>query len=76
MSDHHEDHHQAIDTTGLLQEADDQMPLKIREIDLIKHNPKLFASHPYDFGDTLSILGGFKFTLCAVGGAAFSYWYY
>lgn len=52
------------------------MPFKIREIDLIKHNPKLFAAYPYDLGNTLEILGGFKFALCAVGGAAFSYWYY
>jgi hypothetical protein len=45
----HDDHHEHTNPHAI-QESDEQMPHKIREIDLIKHNPNLFHVKLTDLG--------------------------
>lgn len=59
-----------------IQESDDQMPLKIREIELIKHNPNMFHVSLFDLGQAYQILGGASWLASATAGGLFGYWYY
>lgn len=76
MSDHHDHGHHEPDTRGLAQEADEDMSLKIREISLIKHHPKLFWLYPWNLSTTYATLGGIKTDVCGILGGGFAWWYY
>ena len=69
------DSHERVNLNNI-QEADDQMPYKIRPIDLIKYNPNLFHMWVYDPSNILNTLGGVKFEATALAGGFFGYWYY
>lgn len=75
MGGHGHDEHQRTNPNAI-QESDDQMPLKIREIELIKHNPNMFHASPFNLGTTYQILGGFSWLASATAGGLFGYWYY
>ena len=71
---HTDDHHQGNDKN--MSETDEDMPFKIRPIDLIKYNPNLFHMWIYDPSNIINTLGGIKFELSALSGGVFGYWYY
>ena len=49
MGQGHDDHHHGPKTNpNAIQESDDQLPLRVREIELIKHNPNLFHVDLFD----------------------------
>ena len=50
--------------------------MKIRPIELIKHNPNMFHMWIYDPTNIWNTLGGVKYAATAGAGAGFSYWYY
>ena len=58
------------------QETDEDMPLKIRPIDLIKYNPNMFHLWIYNPANVMNILGGGKTEVSALVGGLFGYWYY
>lgn len=72
----HDDHHHVHTNPHAIQESDEQMPLKIREIDLIKHNPNMFHVSLFDVGQAYSILGGASWLASTATGGLFGYWYY
>lgn len=47
----HDDHHHEHTNPNAIQELDEQLPHKIREIEFIKHNPNLFHVSPFDAGN-------------------------
>lgn len=59
-----------------IRENDEEMPLKIRQIDLIKYNPNLFHMWIFDPSNIFNTLGGFKYAITASTGAFLSYYYY
>ena len=71
----HDSHHEKTNPHAV-QEADSDLPLRIRSIDLIKHNPNLFHVPFGDLGAFVSILGGSSFVGSAAFGGLFGYWYY
>jgi len=52
------------------------MPLKIREIDLIKHNPNMFHVSPFNPSGAYQILGGNSWLISTTVGGLFGYWYF
>ena len=48
----------------------------IQPIELVKHNPNVFWVNPWHYGESLEILGGFKFGLFTVAGASLSVAYF
>lgn len=73
---HHGDHHGVHGNENNIQESDESLPFKIREIELIKHNPNLFHLWIYNPSNIWQILGGTPYAVCAFSGAYFSWWYY
>lgn len=69
---HHGEHH----NPNAIQEADDQLPLRVRSIELIKHNPNLFHLDPFNPKNAFEILGGVPWAASTAIGATFGYWYY
>ena len=52
-----------------IQEADAELGLRIRPIELIKHNPQVFYLNFFDFSNHYEVVGGAKtFAFAAVGG--------
>ena len=70
------DSHAAHTNPRAIQEADGELPQRIRSIELIKHNPNLFHVGLTDVSTLFNILGGSAFELSTFTGAAFGYWYY
>ena len=62
-------------TTNNIQEDDATLSHRIREIELIKHNPQLFYVNPFDLNNIYEIAGGAKTCAFAVvaGGLSLSY---
>ena len=53
MGHGHDDHpHGQHTNLNAIQEADEQLPLRIREIEFIKHNPNLFHAELFDVKST------------------------
>jgi len=71
----HEESHQQTNPNAI-QESDEQMPLKIREIDLVKYNPNMFHVGIFDVSKGLNILGGASWLLSTAAGGLFGYWYF
>lgn len=71
---HHDDHHKGNEHN--LSETDEDMPFKIRPIDLIKYNPNLFHMWVYDPANVINTLGGIKYEITALTGGLIGYWYY
>lgn len=76
MGHGHDDHHHERTNPHAIQEQDSNLPLRIREIDLIKYNPNLFHVSLFDACNGYQILGGNSFLACEVLGGLFGYWYY
>ena len=73
----HDNHgHESHTNPHAVQEADHELPARIRSIELIKHNPNIFHVDLFDFGKGVEIAGGNGFLLSTFAGAAFGYWYY
>ena len=58
------------------QESDQDLPFKIRPIQLVMHNPNIFWVNPYDVGKSFQVLGGVGFLCSALTGAGISTAYY
>ena len=58
-----------------VQEADKDLPARIRSIEFIKHNPNLFHV-PLGLSEGYQLLGGASWLGCTAAGAGFGYWYY
>lgn len=73
-----QDHHDSHSHTNphAVQEADSELPQRIRSIELIKHNPNLFHVGLGDVSKLFHIYGGFSTLACEFAGAAFGYWYF
>lgn len=69
------DHHEKINSHAIV-EADNELSLRIRGIELVKHNPNIFHVDLFDFGKGYEILGGSGWLGSTLTGAAFGYWYY
>jgi hypothetical protein len=52
------------------------LPLKIREIDLIKYNPNMFHVDISDLNTGFQILGGASWAATTATGGLFGYWHY
>lgn len=74
MGGHGHDNHGQTNPNAI-QESDSNMPLKIREINLIKFNPNMFH-RPLFCPKNLEILGGVDTLATTAIGGAFGYWYY
>ena len=48
MSHGHHGHHGEHVNAHAIQETDEQLPLRVRSIELIKHNPNLFHVNAFD----------------------------
>ena len=74
----HDSHDHGHEKTNphAIQEADNQLPLRIRSIDFIKHNPNIFHVGLGDVSTGLEILGGNAFLASAFAGASFGWWYF
>jgi hypothetical protein len=75
MGHGHHDTHEHVNHHAT-QEADDQLPLRVRPIELIKHNPNLFHVSPFDLPAVFEILGGAPFAASTALGGALGFWYY
>ena len=75
MGHGHDDHHDGGNDHNI-KESDEDLPLRIRSIDLIKYNPNLFHVWIYDPSSILNILGGTKYLATAATGGLLGYWYY
>mgnify|MGYP001806577723 CR=1 FL=1 len=73
--DDHHGHHEHVNPHATT-EADDQLLLRVRPIELIKHNPNLFHVSPFDAPQVYSILGGLPWALSTAAGGFLGYWYY
>jgi len=58
MGGHGHDNHHHHANPNAIQEPDETLPLRIREIDLIKYNPNLFYVSISDLPKAFDILGG------------------
>ncbi|CAI2375946.1 unnamed protein product [Moneuplotes crassus] len=58
------------------QETDQDLPFKIRPIQLVMHNPNFFWVHPLDTSKSIQVLGGAGFLFSAFAGAGISLTYY
>ena len=76
MSHGHHGHHGEHVNAHAIQETDEQLPLRVRSIELIKHNPNLFYVNALDPVSVFQILGGTSWALSAGAGAFFGFWYY
>ena len=74
----HDSHDHGHEKTNphAIQEADNQLPFRVRSIDLIKHNPNIFHVGLGDLNTGLEILGGNGFLASAFAGASFGWWYF
>lgn len=52
------------------------MPLRIREINLIKYNPNMFHVGLFDVPKVYETIGGHSTLACEAIGGLFGYWYY
>lgn len=75
MGHDHHDHGHVKTNSHAIPEGDGELPLRIRSIELIKHNPNLFHVPLFD-SQGYEILGGAGWLTGTVAGAAFGYWYY
>ena len=57
-------------------EADNELPLRIRSIDFIKHNPNVYHVPISNVSKAYEILGGNAWLATTITGAAFSSWYF
>ena len=71
----HDEHHHEHTNPNAVQEADKDLPARIRSIEFIKHNPNLFHV-PLGVSEGYQILGGASWLSTTVAGGAFGYWYY
>eukprot|EP00350_Pseudokeronopsis_sp_OXSARD2_P004344 CAMPEP_0170544932 /NCGR_PEP_ID=MMETSP0211-20121228/3508_1 /TAXON_ID=311385 /ORGANISM="Pseudokeronopsis sp., Strain OXSARD2" /LENGTH=156 /DNA_ID=CAMNT_0010848701 /DNA_START=12 /DNA_END=479 /DNA_ORIENTATION=+ len=69
-------HHHIPGNENNIPESDEELVNKIRNIELIKHNPNLFHVWAFNPVNVFNILGGLDYTLCAGFGTYFGYWYY
>lgn len=76
MGHDHHGSHGAHTNPHATQEADNELSLRIRPIELIKHNPNLFHVGFFDLNNGFQILGGTGWLASTFTGAAFGYWYY
>lgn len=74
----HDSHSHGHEKTNshAIQEADNELPQRIRSIELIKHNPNLFHVELFDLSKGYEILGGSGWLSTTLAGASFGYWYY
>ena len=75
----HEENHQVHKRTNASKkifEPDEQMPLKIRPIELIKHNPNMFHIEVSDMPKIYEILGGHEWLGSTVFGGILGWFYY
>lgn len=73
----HDSHdHHGHTNPHAIQEADSELPRRIRSIELIKHNPNIFHVPLSDVSAGYQILGGHAWGASTFTGAAFGYWYY
>jgi hypothetical protein len=72
----HHDHNQAHGNPNNIKESDDEIVSKIREIELIKHNPNLFWLWVYNPVNIYNILGGYKWAASASIGGLAGWWYF
>lgn len=73
--DHHGHGHEKTNPHAV-QEADKDLPLRIRSIDFIKHNPNLFHVPLSNLSAGYEILGGNAWLASTVTGVAFGWWYF
>ncbi len=59
-----------------LKEEDNELSLKIRPIEFIKHNPQLFHLDPFDPNNLFQCAGGLKTTVFAVTGGLIALSYF
>ena len=71
---HHEIHHPR--NPNNVKEDDSEMAGKIRQIELIKHNPKLFYMNTFDVNNISTCLGGWKSHFLTLDGAVAGWLYY
>jgi hypothetical protein len=72
----HDAHHNEHVNAHATPEADADLPLRIRSIEFIKHNPNLFHVPLSNVGTAYEILGGTGWLGSTIAGASFGYWYY
>ena len=70
------DHGHSKTNPHAIEEADKDLPLRMRSIELIKHNPNIFNVGLTDACAGYTILGGGAWLASTVAGAGFGYWYY
>ncbi len=71
----HDSHHEKVNAHAV-PEADSELPLRARSLELIKHNPNLFHVDIFDACKLWTIVGGWNTLACEFVGGAFGYWYY
>lgn len=69
------DAHHAKTNSHATQEADIDLPARIRSIEFIKHNPNLFHV-PLGVSEGYEVLGGASWLGSTLAGATFGYWYF
>lgn len=74
----HDSHSHGHEKTNphAIAEADNELPQRIRSIELIKHNPNIFHVDPFNLCQVYEILGGSGTLATEFVGGAFGYWYY
>lgn len=73
---HGSDSHNVKTNPHAIQESDQDLPYRIRSIELIKHNPNLFHVSNTNLAEGYKIFGGFGALNCGIAGGLFGYWYY
>lgn len=71
-----DDQHHQHTNVNAIQETDEELLYKIRQIELIKHNPNHFNVSISDLGTGFQILGGGSWLACTTVGALFGHQYY
>ena len=72
----HDDHNAAKINEHAVKETDKELPRKIRSIDLVKHNPRVFHVWIWDPSSLYEIFGGHQFAVTTGLGGAAGWWYY
>ena len=73
--DHHDHGHEKTNPHAI-PEPDQDLPLRIRSIDFIKHNPNLYHVSIFDLGKDYQLFGGHAWLASTLFGAAFGNWYF
>ncbi len=76
MGQDHHDHRHEKTNPHAIPEPDQDLPLRIRSIDFIKHNPNLYHVSIFDLGKDYQLLGGHAWLASTLFGAAFGNWYF